>query len=98
MLAIILFLILIQLVLHKWRLVVSTFYVHYRDMLVALTRIRVDLGYSGEADCFLRAVLYAGEAEITVAMCLYPLRGKGIVALRTYMCAYSALDTVAADD
>lgn len=66
-------------------------------MLVTVTGIGVDLGYSGEADCFLRTVLYAGEAEIAVALCLYPLGCKGIVTLRTNMGAYSAPDTVVMD-
>lgn len=62
-------------------LIVGPFDIHQRYVLVAVTRIGVFLAVTqqwvvvvfSEADCFLRAILYAGEAKFATAFGVYAL-------------------------
>lgn len=56
--------------------------VHERDVLVAVSRLRVHLAVSQQGiafhlikyDCLLRTVLYASEAELTIALRFHSTR------------------------
>lgn len=81
-------------------LVVRQLEIHQRHVLVAVAGIRISLRAVWpctvfillELYGFLRAVLYAGKAELAVALHLYPLRSEVVVATRTHVAANAAVD------
>ena len=79
-------------------LIVRSFYVHQRDVFVAIARIRIRLAAGQqriglillELDGFLRTILYAGKAKFAVAVGRYSRIGQLVISSRTYRYACAA--------